>query len=159
MSVIVVMNTDDASAGSTLAARSPSGTSVPAAAATNMLITIARPSTSPSVGLPRTHPDDRRRRRAQHHTVSDADEHLLQERLPRVAPRQLTQRDTAHDDGQRLRAGVAAHARDDGHEHGQHGKQIDGPLEQPHDAGGEKRGDQVDRRATAAACEATRSRA
>ena len=35
MSVIVVMNTDEASAGSTFTARRPSGTSVPAAAAAN----------------------------------------------------------------------------------------------------------------------------
>src|SRR5688572_12987497 len=52
-SVSVVMNTDEASAGSTFAARSPSGTSVPAVAATNMLMIIAAHSTSPSTGLPR----------------------------------------------------------------------------------------------------------
>src|SRR5688572_31554881 len=39
----VVMKIDDASAGSTFAARSPSGTSVPAVAATNMLMIIAAP--------------------------------------------------------------------------------------------------------------------
>src|SRR4030095_304751 len=54
ISVIVVMKTDEANAGSTLAARSPSGTSVPAVAATNMLMIIAMPRTSPRVGFPRT---------------------------------------------------------------------------------------------------------
>src|SRR5688572_18729730 len=51
-SVSVVMNTDDARAGSTLAARSPSGMSVPAVAATNMLMIIAAAMITPSHGLP-----------------------------------------------------------------------------------------------------------
>ena len=46
-SVNVVMKTDEASAGSTFSARSASGISVPAVAATNMLMTIARPRIEP----------------------------------------------------------------------------------------------------------------
>ena len=51
-SVNVVMNTDEPSAGSTLSAFKPSGTSVPAVAATNRLMSIAMPSTRPSIGSP-----------------------------------------------------------------------------------------------------------
>ena len=51
-SVSVVMNTDEASAGSTFIARSASGISVPAVAATNMLMTIAAQRISPSQTSP-----------------------------------------------------------------------------------------------------------
>jgi hypothetical protein len=46
------MNTDDASAGSIFIARNASGISVPAVAATNMLMIIAAPMITPSAGLP-----------------------------------------------------------------------------------------------------------
>src|SRR4051812_18838835 len=51
-SVKVVMNTDEASAGSTFMARSASGISVPAVAATNMLMSIAAPRMAPSQTFP-----------------------------------------------------------------------------------------------------------
>ena len=119
------MNTDEASAGSTLAARSPSGTSVPAVAATNMLMTIAVPSTTPEHRVAARGPGDQRRHQPERHAVADADERFLQQRLPRVAPGQLAERDAADDDRQRLRAGVAAHAGDDGHEHRQDRQRVD----------------------------------
>ena len=48
----MVTTTDEASAGSRFAARSPSGTSVPAAAATNRFRIIANPSSRPSTASP-----------------------------------------------------------------------------------------------------------
>ena len=145
MSVIVVMNTDDASAGSTLAARNPSGTSVPAAAATNMLMIIAIPSTSPSIGLPRITHTTQRRHRAEHDAVAQADDGFLQQRLARIAPRQLAERDAAHDHRQRLRAGVAAHARHDRHEDRERpGTRSIVPSKSATTDGREERGHQVD---------------
>jgi hypothetical protein len=70
-SVSVVMNTDEASAGSTFIARSASGISVPAVAATNMLMIIAAHRMRRARGpLPR--PDDERADDAAGHAVADA---------------------------------------------------------------------------------------
>ena len=55
---------------------------------------------------------------------------FLEQRLARVAPGQLAERDAADDDRQRLRRGVAAHAGDDRHEHGERGHRVDRALEQ-----------------------------
>ena len=69
---------------------------------------------------------------------------FLDQRLARVAPGQLAERDAADDDGQRLRGRVAAHAGHDRHEHRQRRDPLDGALEERHDRGGQKRGHQVD---------------
>ena len=98
------------------AALRPSGTSVPAAAATNMLMIMAAHRTRPSSGLPRVTQTTTAATRPRMTPFPHADDGLLQERFAGIAPSQLPQCDTADDDGQRLRGRVTAHPGHDRHE-------------------------------------------
>ena len=106
---------------------------------------IAMPSTSPSTGSPRVDPhDQRRQRRPSTRPLPMPTSDFLQQRLARVAPGQLAQRDAADDHRQRLRRGVAAHAGHDRHEDRERPATLDRALEQADDRRGQKRGRQVD---------------
>ena len=140
-SVNVVMKTDDASAGSTLSARRPSGISVPADGRDEHVDDHGGHQDEPERPVPAV----------RIHTpiaptsplasaVAQPDQPFFEQRLTGVAPGQLAERDAADDDRQRLRRRVAAHAGHDRHEGRQRDHLVDGPREQPDDRRRDERG-------------------
>ena len=142
-SVNVVMNTDEASAGSTFRAFRPSGTRVPAVAATNMLQTMAMPSSRPSIGsflVAQATPAATVPSASPFPTPMSAS----LARALRAFAHELAQRQAPHDHRQRLRRGVAPHPRHDGHEDGEGRDLLDRALEERHDRGRDEGRHQVD---------------
>ncbi len=70
--------------------------------------------------------------------------HFAQQQPARVAPFHLSQRHRTDDQRDGLRAGDAAHARDDRHQHGQCSHFLDGAFEALHHEPGQDGGDEVD---------------
>ena len=94
------------------------------------------------VGLGR--PRDARGHGAQRQAVAQADQRFFGQRLARAGPRQLAERQAAHDDGQRLRGRIAAHAGDDRHEHRERRHLLNRAFEQRDHRRGKEGGHQVD---------------
>ena len=76
--------------------------------------------------------------------MSRPDGELLADRAPGIARRDLAGGERADGDGERLGAGVAAHAGDHRHQGGERDQPRDRALELGDDEGAEQRGEQVD---------------
>src|SRR3546814_16685472 len=75
--------------------------------------------------------------------IEQRDLHLAPDRAPAVRIGELVHRERAHRHRERLRPGVAANPRDDGHQRRERDHMLDRAAEQPDDRPGDKRGAEV----------------
>ena len=142
-SVTVVTNGPDAIAGSTPSRIRPSGMKMPPSAAAASTQIMASPITTPrSVDL-EPGGGDAAHDHGKAQPVDEADHELAAHHAPRIGVAQILGGERAHRHRHGLRSGIAAHAGDDRHQHGERHHVGDRGLELADHPGGQQRGSQI----------------